>query len=165
MGDTTHIDGTKDVEGWKDGDHEHNAGLLAMHEYEYVRHFFPEIDGLRLSEDSATIVDHAGAPVSDTTLEDLLVGERHPSRLGIGETTLRRALVTGQTAAERALAALTGPLAPEIAAVRHGRAVMMFNSAAKVAPVAAFMAGRQASATYDDAIRRNFSTDQAEDLG
>jgi hypothetical protein len=26
------------------------------------------------------------------------------------------------------------------------------------------MAGRQASATYDDAIRRNFSTDQAEDL-
>jgi len=100
MGDTTHIDGTKDVEGWKDGDHEHNAGLLAMHEYEYVRHFFPEIDGLRLSEDFATIVDHAGAPVSRQTLADLLVGERHPSRLGIGETTLRRALVTGQTAAE-----------------------------------------------------------------
>jgi hypothetical protein len=63
-----------------------------------------------------------------------------------------------------ALAALTGPLAPEIAVARYGRAAMMFNSAAKVAPVAAFMAGRQASATYDDAIRRNFSTDQAEDL-
>ncbi|MBX3740251.1 MAG: hypothetical protein KF712_04625 [Akkermansiaceae bacterium] len=100
MGDTTHIDGTKDVEGWKDGDHEHNAGLLAMHEYEYVRHFFPEIDALRLSADSATIVDHAGAPVSRQTLADLLVGERHPSRLGIGKTTLRRALVTGQLAAE-----------------------------------------------------------------
>jgi len=100
VGDTSHINGTEDVEGWKDGDHEHNAGLLALHEYEYVRQFFPEIDGLHLSEDSSTIVDDAGAPVSNATLTDLLVGERHPKRLGIGEATLRRAIVTGQEAAQ-----------------------------------------------------------------
>ena len=100
MGDTEHIDGAKDVAGWKDGDHEHNAGLLALHEYEYVRHFFPEIDGLHLSGDSSTIVNDAGAPVPQSTLADLLAGERHPSRLGIGEATLRRAIVTGQTATE-----------------------------------------------------------------
>jgi hypothetical protein len=101
FGSTSHLDGKKGVGRWTGGrDSALDVGLLAMHEATLVSKYIPEIKNFRLSEDMSRIVDETGAEVPRETIDNLVSRARDSGALGIGETTLRRAIVTRSAAAE-----------------------------------------------------------------
>lgn len=97
--DTSHLDlfdgSDYEVPGWSDGrDVPADVRRLALAEYAYAAVWFPEITGWYLTADFRHILDQNDEEVSLEMIEYLVAGERAASLTGIGEVTLRRAVIS-----------------------------------------------------------------------
>lgn len=91
-GDTSFID--IDIPGWTKGkDFKKDVGLLASLSAEYVAHFFPQINDLKISKDGTKVIYNGKSFTPKEFEKSLFIEGKTPVETTVGEKTLRRALL------------------------------------------------------------------------
>ena len=93
--DTSFIELNPPPPGWTNGKNfAQDSGALALFSSEYVNNFFPQLRTLKLSKNKTTFISN-GSNLSPRQLPSYLLENGRPSvETGIGEKTLRRAILS-----------------------------------------------------------------------